>query len=213
MNIIIAGAQGSGKGTQAELLSKKMGLVHLETGEMFREAAEKNTPFGKKIASWVNRGSLIPNNIVFKLLEQYLTRRILEKGFILDGSPRDLNQIRWLDKFLSDRGSKVDRLVFLKISKNGAVKRLAGRRICPKCGRNYNLLTLPPQTDELCDDCHIKLASREDDKPQAIARRLSLYQKKTAPMISYYRKLGRVIEVDGEKSVGEVFKNIIDRLK
>lgn len=213
MNIIIAGPQGSGKGTQAELLAKEMGLVHLETGEMFREAAEKNNPFGRKIAAWINKGTLVPDNLVFKLLEHYLTKRNLEKGFILDGSPRGLNQIKWLDKYLVSHGSQVDRLIFLKISKQGTIKRLSGRRICPRCDKNYNLVTLPPEKDELCDDCHIKLVSREDDTPQAIARRLSLYQRRTAPMISYYKELGKVVEIDGEKSVKEVFEDIVKALK
>ncbi len=213
MNIIMTGPQGSGKGTQAELLAKKMGLVHLETGEMFRETAEKNTPFGRKIAAWINKGSLVPDNLVFKLLEQYLTKRNLERGFVLDGSPRGLTQIKWLDKYLADYGSQVNKMIFLKISKHGTIKRLSGRRICPKCGRNYNLITLPPKKDELCDDCHVKLISREDDTPQAIAKRLSLYQSRTAPMISYYKKMGKVVEIDGEKPVKEVFEDIVRVLK
>lgn len=213
MNIVIAGSQGSGKGTQAELLAKKMGLVHLETGEMFREAAEKNTLLGRKIAAWINKGSLVPDNLVSKLLKHYLTKRNLERGFVLDGSPRGLAQIKWLDKYLADHGSQIDKLIFLKITKQGTIKRLAGRRICPRCDKNYNLVTLPPKKDELCDNCHVKLVSREDDTPQAIIKRLSLYQRRTAPMIGYYKKLGKVIEVDGEKSVKEVFKGVVQALK
>ncbi|MFZ5365672.1 MAG: adenylate kinase [Patescibacteria group bacterium] len=213
MNLIITGPQGSGKGTQARLLAEKMGLVHLETGEMFRQIAEKNTAFGREVKAWINRGVLVPDREVVRLLRQILTREVLKKGFILDGSPRTLPQIKWLDKILAKKNNQIDKLIYLNISKKESIRRLQARRICPKCGRNYNMLTMPPKNDELCDECDVKLVIREDETPQAIVKRLKEYHSQTSPMINYYRKKGKVVEINGEQTVKDVLKDILGKLK
>lgn len=213
MNLIISGPQGSGKGTQAELLAKKFSLVHLETGEMFRRAAQKKTVFGRKIAHWLNKGILVPDKFVLRLLKQNLTEHNLKRGFILDGSPRNLRQIKWLDKELAKKNSPIDKLILLKISKKESIRRLSERRICPRCSRNFNLLTMPPKKDELCDNCKVKLVTREDETAEAIAKRLASYRRRTAPMVKYYQQKGKVIEINGEQPPGDVFKDILKALE
>jgi adenylate kinase len=179
---------------------------------MFREIAERETAFGREIANWINKGIQVPNRVVFRLLKKILTNETIKRGFILDGTPRNTSQLKWLDKELAERSTKIDYLIYLKMTKPGIVKRLSGRRVCPKCARNYNLLTMPPKKDELCDDCHRKLVIREDETPQAIATRLNLYYRRTAPMIEYYKEKNKVVEINGEQSVEAVFREIVERI-
>lgn len=212
MNLIISGPQGSGKGTQAKLLAEKFGLVHLETGEILRRITQRNTPFAKKVANWINKGILVPDEPMIRLIKQLLTKKTLKEGFVLDGSPRNLCQAKWLDETLAEKNSEIDKLIFLKINKKEILRRLADRRICPECGQNYNLKTMPPKKGELCDDCEVKLTIREDETPQAIARRLASYHRSTAPIIQYYKQKGKVIEINGEQQVDEVYKDILGAL-
>lgn len=212
MNLIIAGPQGSGKGTQAELLAQKFGLVHVETGQVFRQLAEQKTPLGKKIAILLKEGKIISDRLTFGLIDPFLTKKNLDKGIIFDGFPRRLSQIKWLDKKTVKKGSQIDRLLFLKISREESIRRLSSRRICPKCGRNFNLVTAPPKKDELCDDCQLKLITREDETPIAVAKRLSLFRRRTAPMVKYYKQMGKVIEIDGKQPPQKVFQDILEAL-
>lgn len=213
MNLIISGPQGSGKGTQAELLAKKLGLVHLETGQMFRRMAEQKTSLGRKIAILLKGGKIIPDQLTLNLVSPFLTQKNLDKGIIFDGFPRRLSQIKWLDKKTAERGDQIDKLLFLKISQEESIRRLSSRRICPQCGRNFNLITMPPKKDELCDDCQIKLITRSDETPEAIKKRLKEYHNETDPMIDYYRPKGKVIEINGEQPPQKVFKDILKALE
>lgn len=213
MNLIIAGPQGSGKGTQAELLAQKFGLVHVETGQIFRRTAKQETVLGKKIAVLLKQGTIVPDRLTLGLVDPFLTQKNLDKGIIFDGFPRRLSQIKWLDKKTAKKGSQIDRLLFLKISREESIRRLSSRRICPKCGRNFNLVTAPPKKDELCDDCQLKLITREDETPIAVAKRLSLFRRRTAPMVKYYKQMGKVIEIDGEQPPRKVFQDILEALE
>lgn len=212
MKLIISGSQGSGKGTQARLISEKFGLVHLETGDVFRAEIAKGTDLGKKCASYMDRGILLPDSIVFDLLSQLLNEETIKRGFVLDGAPRRLSQIQWLDKQMAAKNSQIDKLILLSLSKEETVKRLSARRICPKCGQNFNLITVPPKNDEICDDCQVKLITREDETPQAIEKRLEAYRSETDPMIDYYRQKNKVIDINGEQSVKKVFQDILNSL-
>ncbi|MDP2860487.1 MAG: adenylate kinase [bacterium] len=212
MNLIIAGPQGAGKGTQGKLLAEKLGLEHLETGRMFREAAGENTALGRQIAVWMNKGALIPDAVVFRLIEEHLTKEVLKKGFIIDGSPRNLIQAKWFDKMLTRKNARVDKLIFLRLSEKESILRLSARRVCPKCGKNYNLLSQRPKKDNICDICGEELVVRKDDTPQAIATRLKNFNKETAPMISYYRQKGKVAEINAEESIENVAKEIRQKL-
>lgn len=212
MNLIIAGPQGSGKGTQGDLLQEKLGLIHLETGDNFRAEIAKKTELGKECASYMDQGILLPDQIVFRLVEKLLDQQTLVKGFVLDGMPRRLSQTQWLDNFLAGKNSQIDKLVLLNISEKETIRRLSARRVCPQCGRNFNLITMPPRKDGLCDDCRIRLITRSDETPKAIKKRLKEYHDETDPMIDYYRQKGKVVEINGEQPVEKVFQDILKAL-
>jgi len=212
MNIIIAGPQGSGKGTQAVLLAEKFGLIHCEIGNLLRQAAKEKTPIGEKIAKFINQGKIVPNKITFSLIENFLMEKNLKKGIVFDGFPRRISQLFWLERKLKERKQKIDYFIYLKLSKKEVLRRLSGRRGCPQCGRIYNLLTMPPKKDELCDDCGVPLVVRADDTPAAILKRLENYKTATEPMIAYLKEKKRVIVINGEPPVEEVFRQIIKKI-
>lgn len=213
MNLVISGPQGSGKGTQAEFLATKLGMFHLEMGEVLRQKAKEQTREGRQVAEWLKNGVIIPDPVDNELVLQYLTEDNLKKGIIFDGFPRRVSQIEWLEKELAVRGKKIDKLILLEISKSESLRRLSGRRICPKCGRNFNLITIPPKNDNLCDDCGTDLIIRDDETPQAITKRLENYQKETAPMVEYYKREGKVVEINGEQKPQDVFSDILASMK
>ena len=205
MNLIIAGPQGSGKGTQAEMLAKKFGLVYFQIGVELRKIAE--------IAATINTGKTVSDEIAFEVAKRFLNSDNLQKGILFDGFPRCLSQALWLDEQLSGLNSTIDKIILLNISREETFRRLSSRRICPKCNRNYNLITIPPKNDEICDDCQLMLVQREDETLSAIETRLQIYEQNTVPMIDYYRQKGKVIEINGEQPVEKVFQDILSELK
>lgn len=213
MNLVIAGPQGSGKGTQAELLAKKFGLVHIESGKILREEMAAKTPLGLGIAQRMNEGRLIPDQIITQILKRYLTPKLVKRGIIFDGSPRSLGQAQWLDRQMAGQGAEINYLILLKVSEKESIRRLSSRRNCPKCNRIYNLITKPPAKDGVCDDCHIPLAVREDETPEAIKKRLEEYRRQTTPVIDYYRQKNKVIEINGEQPIETIHQEIIRRLR
>ena len=212
MNIVILGPQGSGKGTQAKLLAEKFSLIHLEMGNVLRLKAEEKTPLGEEIAGLINKGLIVPDEITFSLVRNYLTSQNLGKGIIFDGFPRRVSQSEWLDAELAKTGTPIDYLIYLELSKEESLRRLSGRRHCPKCNRNYNLITMPPLKDDLCDDCQVKLETREDETPEAITERLENFQNSTYPVVAYYERQNKVLRINGEASVEDVFKEILGAL-
>jgi adenylate kinase len=212
MNIIILGPQGSGKGTQAKLLAEKFELFHLEMGNVMRAKAEEKTPLGEEISGLINRGMIVPDEITFSLVRNYLIEDNLRKGLIFDGFPRRLSQGEWLDTELAKFGTQIDHLIYLELSREESLKRLSGRRHCPQCNRNYNLITMPPKNGEICDICQIKLMTREDETPEAITKRLENFQNSTYPVVEYYEKQNKVKRINGENSVEDVFKDILGAL-
>ncbi|MEW6557625.1 MAG: adenylate kinase [Elusimicrobiota bacterium] len=208
MNLILFGAPGAGKGTQAEFISKSRGLPSISTGDIFREAVESQTELGKKIASIMSRGSLVSDEIVLKIIEDRIKKEDCQNGFLMDGFPRTLPQAKGLDNILAALGKKIDKVISLEISEENIVQRLAARRICKACNYAYNLVTLPPQTDGICDKCGGTLYQREDDTERVIRNRLSVYYIETQPLIDYYRSKGLLISIDGNKSVDEIAADI-----
>jgi adenylate kinase len=211
--IIFLGAPGAGKGTQAASVAQELGLAHLATGDLFRQALEKGTELGIKTKSYMERGELVPNQITIDMVSEQLSALGDKKGVILDGFPRNLEQAEALDKALAEQGKKVDKVVYIKVSEEELMKRLGGRWICRQCQAPYHVVSSPPKVWGRCDRCGGELYQRPDDSEESIKKRLKVYFTKTTPLIDYYQRAGKLLEVDGEGEVAEVAKRITSVLK
>ena len=208
LKIALFGAQGSGKGTQAEMLAKKYNLPVLSTGEVFRQEIKKQTELGKLADSLINRGHLVPDEITDKIVLGELAAPKYQNGFILDGYPRNMNQLTVLEKNIG-----LDLAILLEINDEEVQKRLAGRRVCPGCGAIYNVINKPPREEGVCDICGEKLIVRDDDKPEAIAKRLQIYHTETEPIVNYYEEKEKLIKVNGATPIEKVFDEIVKKLE
>lgn len=208
MAIVLFGSPGSGKGTQAELLTRRLGVPHVSTGDMLRERIRAGVDLGPAAAR-MQSGELVRDELVNRLVEERLSKPDAANGFILDGYPRTVTQGEHLDQWLDSRGI-AEVVVHLKVDYNVIIARLSGRRVCPRCGTLYNLATKPPKVDELCDLDGEKLVVREDDREEVIRRRLEAYERQTRPVLDYYRNSGRrLFEVDASADTPErVFEKI-----
>jgi len=190
MKIVMLGPPGSGKGTYASRLTKMLGIPHISTGDMVREEIKAQTEIGKKIKEYNDRGELVPDEIIIKLLAERLKKADAKKGFILDGFPRTLRQAEALEKI-----SEIDLVINLNVPDEIIIQRLSNRLICKRCGAIYNRLTLKPKVNGVCDVCGGELYQREDDKPEVIRERLKVYKRSTEPLIEYYRRKGLLRDV------------------
>ncbi len=204
-NLVFLGPPGAGKGTQAKMLSKDLGLVHISTGDLLREAVKNQTPLGKKAKEYMDRGELVPDDLIIALIEEVMPEG---GGVILDGFPRTVAQAEALDSMLQRKGLKLDGVVLFDVPDDVVVERLSGRRICPSCGAVYHIKYNPPKNDELCDRCSVKLVQREDDREEVVRRRLEVYRKQTAPLIEYYERKGILIRLDASKEIEEVYQEL-----
>jgi len=208
MNILMIGIQGSGKGTQAQRLTEELGLSHISTGEICRDV-DVNTPLGKKVRSYIDKGNLIPTDLMTELLKERLGQKDCQNGAILEGYPRDIEQAKLLEDFFP-----LDHVILLKISDQEALKRLTGRWICPKCEISYNVNTEPrPKVLGICDKCGSKLFQRKDETPQAVKQRIEIFHNETEPLIKYYKDQGILLEINGEQSIEKVQKEIREKLE
>jgi adenylate kinase len=212
MNIIILGPQGSGKGTQAKMLSEKLGLFYLEVGGLLRKEITKGTSLGEEIFSLVDGGKLVPDEVLLKVITPSLNEETFRRGIIFDGFPRIFSQIDILESKLNEFNAKIDRVILLNISRRESIRRLSARRNCPKCGRIYNLITLPPKIVGVCDDDGAELITRKDETPEAIEERLNIFEKESFPIVEYFQKQGLVIYIDGEQPIDVIFKQILEKL-
>ena len=209
-NIVILGPQGSGKGTQAEMLVKKFNLFHVETGMILRRLAKRNTLLGHTISTIINKqGSLVPDEIVKKALLEKLRNVPASQGILFDGFPRNLRQAKMLDVIFAALGRELTEVIFLPIARKTTIRRLSLRRTCEKCNRIFIAGVSIPKHKKRCAYCKGNIIQREDDKPKAIARRLSVYAKLTKPVVIYYKKQGKLITVNGEPTIKVVSKNIL----
>ncbi len=214
MNVIFIGPPGAGKGTQAQSISKEFKIPHISTGEMLRSQMESGTKLGNQVKEIVTSGKLVDDTLMNEIVARRLSDNDAQNGFILDGFPRTLNQAEALDKILEAMKKKVEYVFYIEVPENVIIDRLSARRVCPRCGRNYNMITDPPKEDETCDICHVHLVTRDDDKPATIKKRYELYLSLTEPLIEYYKGKGVLFTIDGTLTVDEIKKSIInDRLR
>jgi adenylate kinase len=213
LNLILLGAPGAGKGTQAQRLAARFGIPQISTGDMLRAARREGTPLGKKAESFMNAGQLVPDDVVIGLVEERLSKADAKQGFILDGFPRTLPQAQALDSVLSRLGRNSLRVVDVNVPEGTLIQRLGGRLSCPKDGASYHVQFTPPKTPGVCDLCGTPLVAREDDKPEAISQRLREYQSKTQPLVDYYKKAGLLHAVDGVGDLEVVLGRIVRALE
>ena len=212
MKIIMLGAPGAGKGTQAKKLSEKYGIPHISTGDIFRANIKNNTELGQKAKGYMDAGQLVPDELVVDLVVDRIKEQDCFKGFILDGFPRTIPQAESLDAALSRLGEAVDYAINVEVPDENIVKRMGGRRACVGCGATYHLVYAAPKKEGICDNCGAELILRDDDKPETVQKRLGVYHEQTQPLIDYYTKKGILKEVDGTMDMGDVFKAIVEIL-
>jgi adenylate kinase len=206
------GPPGSGKGTQAQILSELYIVPVITTGDMLRDAVERGTRYGTMAEKYMERGDLVPDDIVNKIVADRLKRRDLKGGFILDGYPRSTPQADALDEILEDRNEKLDYVIHVVLDDESIIERLSKRRICPKCGTVYHLKSNPTKKPGVCDECGSELIQRSDDTPEVIRNRLKVYREKTEPLLERYRTRGLVVDVPGDvdlKKLPQIFRELL----
>jgi adenylate kinase len=213
MNIVFLGPPGAGKGTQAKILIERYGIPQISTGDMLREHRAKGTELGKKAQEYMDKGQLVPDEIILDMVKERLSQPDCQKGFILDGFPRTVAQAEALDKLLEEMGKKLDFALALIVPDELLIERLTGRRTCKSCGMMYHIKYKPPKVDNKCDVCGGELYQRPDDNEETVRNRLKVYHESTAPLIEYYRKKGILREIDGSKSIEEITQQIIQILE
>ncbi len=213
MNIVFLGPPGAGKGTQAKILVEKYGIPQISTGDMLREHVAKGTELGKKAKEYMDKGQLVPDEIILGMVKERLSQPDAQKGFILDGFPRTVAQAEALDKMLEEMGKKLEFALALIVPDDELVMRITGRRTCKNCGAMYHIKFKPPKEDNKCDKCGGELYQRPDDNEETVRNRLKVYHEMTEPLIEYYRKKGILYEIDGTKSIEEITQQIINILE
>jgi adenylate kinase len=208
MRLVLLGAPGAGKGTQAKKLIEKYGIPQISTGDILRKAVADGTPLGKEAKSYMDKGELVPDSVVIGLVKERLAQDDCKKGYILDGFPRNTAQAEALDKVLAEMNAPLDLALSVDVEKDELMKRLTGRRTCKNCQQMYNIYFNPPKKDGVCDRCGGELFQRDDDKEETIRKRLDVYEAQTAPLIDYYRKRGILKSVAGIGNIDEIFNNI-----
>ena len=213
MFVVLLGAPGAGKGTQATIMVEKTELAHMTTGELFRENIRKDSELGKQAKPYYDTGKLVPDELTIGMLLHGLDESDNKRGWLLDGFPRNLGQAQALDRALSERGHAVDRVLFIVVSDKEVVRRLSKRRNCPRCNTVYGQTDQTPLREGTCDRCHDKLYQRLDDQPDVVKKRLAIFHNQTEPLVAYYRRAGKLREVDGEKDVKRVGELMLAALK
>ncbi len=212
MRLILLGPPGAGKGTQANMLSERFGLIHISSGDILRDNVKKGTKVGLAAQDFMKKGELVPDEVVIEMILERIKAIKDKSGFILDGFPRTLNQAKELDYALQEIDQSIDIVLYLKTSLNVILKRLTGRRICKVCGANYHIINMPPKKEGLCDKCRGALYQREDDKEETISKRLEVYNKQTEGLIEYYNEKGVLKNVSGDLEAQKTFLLLVDIL-
>lgn len=209
MKIVMLGAPGAGKGTQAIKIADKYVIPHISTGDIFRANIKGGTELGIKAKSYMDKGELVPDEVTIGMLLDRIGQDDCKNGYVLDGFPRTIPQAESLTKALSDQGGKIDFAIDINVPDDAIIKRMSGRRACPKCGATYHIVYAAPKKENICDKCGSELIIRSDDKPETVQDRLNVYHKQTEPLISYYKNADVLREIDGTKELEEVFSDVV----
>lgn len=212
MKIIMLGAPGAGKGTQAKKIAAKYAIPHISTGDIFRANIKNNTELGQKAKTYMDKGELVPDELVVDLIMDRFKEADCANGYVLDGFPRTIPQAEALDKALSANGESVDYAINVEVPDENIINRMSGRRACVGCGATYHIQFNPTKVEGICDACGEKLILRDDDKPETVKNRLSVYHEQTQPLIDYYTNAGILRTVDGTVDINDVFQAIVDIL-
>ncbi len=208
MKLVIFGPPSAGKGTQAQKLSQKYNIPQVSTGDLLRKAVSEGTPLGKKVKSYLEQGKLGPDNLIVELIKDRVSKPDARNGYLLDGFPRTMGQAKELEKM-----TDVDLVLNIVVDMELLVERAVGRRGCPKDGSVYHIKFNPPKKDMVCDKCGGPLVQREDDKEETVRKRLQVYQEQTAPLIEYYRKKGKLVDIDGTGGIDAVFAQMVKAIQ
>lgn len=209
MKIIMLGAPGAGKGTQAEKIAEKYQIPHISTGDIFRANISAGTALGKKAEGYIDQGLLVPDELVVDLVVDRIHQQDCVKGYVLDGFPRTIPQAQYLDKALKEMGTDVKWAIDVHVPDENIIRRMSGRRACLHCGATYHVEYAAPEKDGVCDKCGEALVQREDDHPETVKKRLEVYHEQTQPLIAYYREKGILKVIDGTMDLEDVFKCIV----
>ncbi len=213
MKIIMLGAPGAGKGTQAVRIAKEYNIPHVSTGDIFRANIKNGTELGLKAKSYMDKGQLVPDEVTIGMLLSRIAEEDCREGYVLDGFPRTIAQAESLKASLEEKGQKIDYAINIDVPDSAIVERMSGRRSCPKCGASFHVKFNPPQAEGKCDLCGEALIQRDDDRPETVAKRLEVYHEQTKPLVDYYDRERILKTVDGTKTTDEVFAAIAEVLK
>ena len=209
MRIIMLGAPGAGKGTQAKKIAAKYSIPHISTGDIFRANIKNGTELGKKAKTYMDQGLLVPDELVVDLVVDRVNQEDCANGYVLDGFPRTIPQAEALDKALMEMGQAIDYAINVEVPDENIVQRMSGRRACVNCGATYHIVYAPTKKENVCDTCDGELILRDDDKPETVQKRLNVYHEQTQPLIDYYTEKNKLVEVDGTIDIEKVFDAIV----
>jgi len=211
MRIILLGAPGAGKGTQAVILSERFNIPHISTGDIFRSNIKNNTELGKNVKEYIDKGLLVPDELTIDIVKDRINESDCSDGFILDGFPRTIQQAQELDNILRSMDIELDCVLNINVSDEKIIRRLSGRRVC-ECGKTYHAQNNPPKQEGVCDSCNRKLFQRNDDREETVIQRLETYHQQTEPLIGYYKNSGKFITVEGQDSIDDTTKEVLNAL-
>ena len=212
LRTILLGPPGAGKGTQAVKIVEKYGIPHISTGDIFRENIKNGTELGKKAQEYMDRGELVPDDLVIEIATDRLLKDDCKNGFLLDGFPRTVYQAEKLDEFLAAHDGKIDTVLDIAVGKDELITRLTGRRVCKACGASFHVVNIPPKKEGICDYCGGELIQRADDNLETVTNRIDVYEAQTMPLVEYYENAGNIAQIDGTTGLDNVFADIIKAL-
>lgn len=212
LRTILLGPPGAGKGTQAVRIVEKYGIPHISTGDIFRDNIKRQTELGKKAQEYMNKGELVPDDLVIEIATDRLLRDDCKKGFLLDGFPRTVYQAEKLDEFMQAHGGKIDHVINLEVDDDLLIFRLTGRRVCKQCGASFHVVNIPPKVEGICDRCGGELVQRADDTEETVKNRIAVYKEQTMPLIDYYAKANNITTLDGGAPLDQCFAEIVEVL-